>query len=71
MTVAETSREQKFFQRRMDQKAKWQFDFIEECLNEKTVPIVINDVVAHMETDSGAVVSVMDERHYSFTYKSL
>lgn len=32
MTVEETSREQKKIQRRMDQKAKWQIDFIEECL---------------------------------------
>ena len=31
---------------------------------EKTVPIVINDVIVHMEPDSGADVSVMDEYHY-------
>ena len=32
---------------------------------EKTVPIVINDVIVHMEPDSGADVSVMDERQYN------
>ena len=31
---------------------------------EKTVPIVINDVIVHMELDSGADVNVMDEYHY-------
>ena len=31
---------------------------------EKTVPIVINDVIVHMEPDSGADVNVMDEYHY-------
>ena len=31
---------------------------------EKSVPIVINDVIAHMELDSGADVNVMDEYHY-------
>ena len=30
----------------------------------KTVPIVINDVLVHMEPDSGADVNVMDEYHY-------
>ena len=30
----------------------------------KTVPIVINDVIVHMEPDSGADVNVMDEYHY-------
>ena len=32
---------------------------------EKTVPIVINDVIVHMEPDSGADVNVMDEYHYN------
>ena len=32
---------------------------------EKTVPIVINDVIVHMEPDSGADVSVMDERQFN------
>ena len=32
---------------------------------QKTVPIVINDVIVHMELDSGADVSVMDERQYN------
>ena len=31
---------------------------------EKTVPIVINDVIVHMEPDSGADVNVIDEYHY-------
>ena len=31
---------------------------------EKTVPIVINDVIVHTEPDSGADVNVMDEYHY-------
>ena len=31
---------------------------------EKTVPIVINDVIVHMEPDSGADVNVMDAYHY-------
>ena len=31
---------------------------------EKTVPIVINDAILHMEPDSGADVNVMDERQY-------
>ena len=31
---------------------------------EKTVPIVINDVIVRMEPDSGADVNVMDEYHY-------
>ena len=31
---------------------------------EKTVPIVINDVIVHMKPDSGADVNVMDEYHY-------
>ena len=31
---------------------------------EKAVPIVINDVIVHMEPDSGTDVSVMDERQY-------
>ena len=31
---------------------------------EKTVPIVINDVIVHMEPNSGADVNVMDEYHY-------
>ena len=31
---------------------------------EKTVPIVINDVIVHMEPDSGADVNVMDECQY-------
>ena len=31
---------------------------------EKTVPIVINDVIVQMEPDSGADVNVMDEYHY-------
>ena len=32
---------------------------------EKTVPIVINDVILRMEPDSGADVNVMDEYHYN------
>ena len=32
---------------------------------EKTLPIVINDVIVHMEPDSGADVSVMDEQQYN------
>ena len=32
--------------------------------SEKTVPIVINDVIVNMEPDSGADVNVMDEYHY-------
>ena len=28
------------------------------------MPIVINDVIVHMEPDSGADVNVMDEYHY-------
>ena len=31
----------------------------------KTVPIVINGVIVHMEPDSGADVSVIDERQYN------
>ena len=31
---------------------------------EKTVPIVINDVIVHMEPDSGVDVNVMDEYYY-------
>ena len=31
---------------------------------EKTVPVVINDVIVHMEPDSGADVNVMDEFQY-------
>ena len=31
---------------------------------EKTVPIVVNDVIVHMEPDSGADVNVMDEFQY-------
>ena len=31
---------------------------------EKTVPIVINDVIVHMEPDSGADVNVMDKYYY-------
>ena len=31
---------------------------------EKTVPIVVNDVIVHVEPDSGADVNVMDERQY-------
>ena len=34
------------------------------CDFDKTVPIVINDVIVHMEPDSGADVNVMDEYHY-------
>ena len=32
---------------------------------EKTVPIVVNDVIVHVEPDSGADVNVMDERQYT------
>ena len=32
---------------------------------EKTVPIVINDVIVHMEPDSGVDVNVLDEYHYN------
>ena len=32
---------------------------------EKTVPIVVNDVIVQVEPDSGADVNVMDERQYS------
>ena len=31
---------------------------------DKTVPIVVNDVIVHMEPDSGAGVNVMDEYQY-------
>ena len=31
---------------------------------EKTVPIVVNDVIVRMEPDSGADVNVMDEHQY-------
>ena len=31
---------------------------------EKTIPIVVNDVIVHMEPDSGADVNVMDEHQY-------
>ena len=31
---------------------------------EKTVPIVVNDVIVHVEPDSGADVNVMDQRQY-------
>ena len=38
---------------------------------EKTVPIVINDVIVHIEPDSGVDVNVMDEYHYkAFKRKS-
>ena len=42
---------------------------------EKTVPIVINDVIVHMEPDSGADINVMYEYHYKAlkrkTYENL
>ena len=63
----------------MDSDINPDIDFIEESVKhmkigkikvnkvnnyEKTVPIVINDVIVRMEPDTGADVNVMDERQY-------